>query len=265
MPKKISISGIITVLIVMVIALVACSTASTTPSPTASPTITAVPTVTTSPATATATATATAKPTASATATVAPTATPTPMATATQTSGGTLSDVLGLASSIPTMKYDMVTTTTGNIVTTATMWVKKSKMRMESTQQGQNVIMLVDGDAKTMYMYMPAQNMAIKMDYSQSPQSASDSSGSATKYNPVILGSETIDGKVCRVIQFTADGAVTKEWVWEAKGLPVRIQVTTAQGASTTDFKNYDFSDIPDSMFVLPAGVSIQSLNIPTK
>ena len=35
---------------------------------------------------------------------------------------------------------------------------------------------------------------------------------------------------------------------------PVRAQVTSSQGTSTTDFKNYDFSDIPDSTVCLTCG-----------
>jgi outer membrane lipoprotein-sorting protein len=160
------------------------------------------------------------------------------------------------------MKYDMVTVVAGQ-TSTSTMSVKKTLARMETSQQGQNVIMLMNGDTKTMYMYMPDQNMAIKMDYSQATKSAADNSSSALNYSPTVVGTETIDGKVCQVIQYTADGGTTKEWIWEAKGLPVRVQVTTSQGTTTTDFKNYDFSDIPDANFQLPAGVQISSLGLP--
>jgi outer membrane lipoprotein-sorting protein len=159
------------------------------------------------------------------------------------------------------MKFDMVTTGADNSVMNSTASVKKNKMRIESVVQGQNMVTLVDGDALTMYVYTPAQNTAIKMDFSQAPQSPI---GSVSQYNPVIVGSETLDGKLCQIIQYSANGVVTKEWVWDAKGVPVRIQATGSAGTSTTDFKNYDFSAIPDSMFVLPAGVQITSLNLPT-
>jgi hypothetical protein len=33
--------------------------------------------------------------------------------------------------------------------------------------------------------------------------------------------------------------------------------MTDSSGTNTIEYKNYDFSDIPDSMFVLPAGVTI--------
>ncbi|HEX7474807.1 MAG TPA: hypothetical protein VF318_02485, partial [Dehalococcoidales bacterium] len=55
-----------------------------------------------------------------------------------------------------------------------------------------------------------------------------------------------------------------KVWLWQDKGLPVRIQSTTSSGITTIDFKNYDFSDIPDSQFDLPAGAQISTFNLPT-
>ena len=176
---------------------------------------------------------------------------------------GTIGDILGRASGVASMKYDMVTTTANNQTVTATMFVKKTKIRMETTQQGQNVVMLINSDTKTMYMYTPTQNTAIKLDFSQAPKSASDNSNSILQNNPTIVGTETLDGKVCTAIQYTASGGTSKVWIWTEKGLPVRVQATTSQGTSTTDFKNYDFSDIADSMFELPAALQISHLGLP--
>lgn len=155
-------------------------------------------------------------------------------------------------------------TTSANVNITGTVWAKKNKMRMETTEQGQNVVIFIDTDTKTMYLYMPAQNTAMKMDLSQAPESASTDANSILQYNPTILGTETLDGKLCEVIQYTANGATSKVWLWQDKGLPVRIQSTTSSGITTIDFKNYDFSDIPDSQFDLPAGAQISTFNLPT-
>jgi outer membrane lipoprotein-sorting protein len=254
MKKKITMLGIITILIVAMLYLVGCSCAPNT-SQTTTP-----PTKSTSQSTSAAT-TSTSKTTPAATTSAAKT-TSAATTTSNQASGGSVADLLGRAASVASMKFDMVTTAPDNSVTTSTAYVKKNKMRAESNMQGQNTVMLIDGDAKTMYMYTPAQNTAIKMDFSQAPQPVTGSS--VSQYNPTIVGSETLDGKLCQILQYTANGAVTKEWVWDAKGLPVRIQTTTSAGTSTIDFKNYDFSDIPDSMFVLPEGVQITSFGLPT-
>ena len=237
MKKKIVILGVIAVFIGTMTSMVACSSTATTNQ-------SSIPVTTSAAATSAAKTSTTA---------------------ASSQTGGNLAGILGQVSGIASMKYDMVTTTPDNQTATSTMWVKKTQMRMESTQQGQSIVVLINGDTKIMYMYMPAQNMALKEDYGQAPKSASDNANSILQNTPTVVGTETLDGKLCTVIQYTANSATTKEWIWQAKGLPVRMQITSSQGTTTTDFKNYDFSDIPDSTFVLPAGVTIQSLGaLPT-
>ena len=250
MKKKIVILGVIAVFIGTMTSMVACSSTATTNQ-------SSIPVTTSAAATSVASTTKTSV--------AATSAAKTSTTAASSQTGGNLAGILGQVSGIASMKYDMVTTTPNNQTVTSTMWVKKTQMRMESTQQGQSIVMLINGDTKIMYMYMPAQNMALKEDYGQAPKSASDNANSILQNTPTVIGTETLDGKLCTVIQYTVNGATTKEWIWQAKGLPVRMQITTSQGTTTTDFKNYDFSDIPDSTFVLPAGVQIQSLGgIPT-
>jgi outer membrane lipoprotein-sorting protein len=242
-----SVLGILTLLILVTVSAAACSsesTASQTTTTTATSTTTA--TQTTAPANTQASATST-------------TSTP---AAASPAAGGALSDILGRAAGIPSMKYDIITTVKG-VPTTAKMWAKNKSLRMEATEQGQNIVMLVNGDTNTVYMYSPAENTAFKMDFGQAPESASDSS-SILKYNPTVVGTETLDGKVCEVIQYDENGVTTKTWIWQEKGLPVRVEANTAEGNSITDFKNYDFSDIPDSQFELSAGVKITNFGLPT-
>jgi hypothetical protein len=230
MTKKITSLGIMALLMFALLSLVACSSQSTTSQSTTPPTKSVAQT--------------------------------TSAATSTQTSSGSVANLLGKAASITSWKCDVVTTAADNSVTTSTMFVKNKKMRIESSVQGQNPVTLIDIDAKTMYIYTPAQNTSIKMDFNQAPQSAIGSS--ISQYNPVIIGSETLDGKLCQIVQYTANGVAIKEWIWDAKGLPVRLQTTISNGTSTTDYKNYDFSDISDTMFVLPQGVTITSFNLPT-
>ncbi len=95
-----------------------------------------------------------------------PTPTPTPTLIPTPT-GKTLSEMLGMSSEIVSIKYDMLITGPGIPTITTKMWLKKNKMRTEVNQQGVNAVTLIDADAKTMYTYMLAQNMAIKMPSTQ--------------------------------------------------------------------------------------------------
>jgi len=186
--------------------------------------------------------------------------TPTTTPPATTTSGKTLGEILGLAAGITSVKYDMVMTVPGSPVMNQTVWVKGNKMRTEITTGGQNTIMLMDIDAKTMYTYMPAQNMALKMTWNPTTTSAVDDTEAISKYNPTIVGTDTIDGKKCTVVQYTIEGQTTKMWLWQDHGFPLRVEATTPQGKTTMEYKNIQFNDIPDSLFTLPAGVQIQQM-----
>jgi outer membrane lipoprotein-sorting protein len=106
-------------------------------------------------------------------------------------------------------------------------------------------------------MYMPEENMAMKMAFNPPAKSAVEEAQSVADYNPTVVGTETIDGKVCLVVEYTAEGAATKMWIWEEHAFPIRVEVTTAEGKTVVEYKNIEFGDIPDSDFELPSGVEI--------
>lgn len=175
-------------------------------------------------------------------------------------SGETLSEILGQGTGITSMKYDMVVTAPGTPTTvTVQVWVERNKMRMEMTEEGQTVISLIDYDTHTGYAYMPEQNIAYEVAFNPTIQSAMEEAQSITDYDYDIIGTETIDGKVCLVVEYTEPTmqVTVKVWIWKEYGFPIREEMTTAEGTTITEFKNIDFADIPDSMFELPAGVQI--------
>jgi outer membrane lipoprotein-sorting protein len=213
----------------------------------------------TTPATTTPTTTtpATTTPTTTTPTTTTPTTT-TPTTTTPEPSE-TLGEILGHAAGISSMKYDMIVTSPGGETMTTKIWVKNNKMRSEMTAEGQTVVTLLDMDARTMYVYYPDQNMAIEMTY-EPAESAVDEAQSIPDYNPTITGTETLDGKVCLVVVYTAEGETVKMWIWKEHGFPVRAEMTTNEGTTVIEYKNIAFTDIPDSMFELPAGVEIMEM-----
>ena len=81
--------------------------------------------------------------------------------------------------------------------------------------------------------------------------------------NPVITGTEKIDGKSCWVIEFTDLSARedVKAWVWKDKAFPIRVEMKSHQGPTMLqEYKNIDFGNILDSEFELPAGVEVIDL-----
>jgi prepilin-type processing-associated H-X9-DG protein len=193
--------------------------------------------------------------------TVTPTKTPT--ATATSTSGQTLGDVLGTGRSIGDVKYDQVMTTSGQTQsTTMKIYMKdawlsdKMKFRYEISEGGQTMIYLIDLATRTYYWYLPQENIAYKMDMGQAPENPVEN---AEQIIPVKVGTETVDGKLCDVYQWTFEGSSTKQWVWKEKSFPVKMEATTSSGTTVIEYKNIVFGPLADSLFQLPAGVQIQS------
>jgi len=177
-----------------------------------------------------------------------------------------LTEILEKAKGITSFKYDMVATVPGQAAVTTKMWWRGQKTRMEGTFDGRDMVYLVDAGKQIAYMYMPAENMAMKISLGKAKETAGESpieqSGSVEKYNPVTLGSEVLDGKSCLVVEYTAEGTEVKMWIWEKYGLPIKTESTTAQGTSIVELKNIDFGNISDRMFELPAGV--QMMQIPS-
>ncbi len=226
-----------------------------------------------SPKSTTATATTTATSTKTATATQTATATKTPAQTATSTKtpaltptsgggeGGSLSDILGNVAKLTSLKYDMVITTTGTGTFEGTVWMKnQKKIREDMTIDGASTTIIFDMDENVMYTYMPDQNMAMKtaLNPSMMPEGSTPDASDILQYDPKTLGTETIDGKSCTVITWDIPGTGSfKEWVWTDKGFPLKMETTAGGQTTVIEFKNIDFSDIPDSIFKLPDGVQI--------
>lgn len=177
-----------------------------------------------------------------------------------------LTDVLGKAKDVVAYRYTAVITAPGQPAMTAKFWLKENKMRWEGTAEGQSIVYLIDEDAQTAHLYIPAQNMAMKMSWNQAQETVGDSpaeqSESILQYNPVTVGTENLSGKRCLVVEYTDRTGTVKSWIWTKYGFPIKVETTTAQGTTVVELKNINFGSISDSMFELPAGV--QSMQIPS-
>lgn len=166
-----------------------------------------------------------------------------------------LSDMFTKTSSIKSVKYDSIITAQGSSVTQK-VWLKEKKMKVETLAEGERIVTIINMDESVMYSYMPSQNIAFKtpFDYNQPISSPLEP---VNDYKPIVIGSETIDGKDCVILQYSIEGVQTKAWYWKEKGFPIKLQMTTQEGVSTIEYKNIEFTNIDDSEFTLPAGVQI--------
>jgi len=181
-------------------------------------------------------------------------------ATTSTTTPTSSSDIFGPAQNIPAMKYTVMSGP-GVDLANVTVYLKKDKWRIETDTGGSSTILLIDSTTGDGYTYMPAQNTAyITSNPGINGLVVATWIGrwvSQLGVNPQANGTETIDGIACQIYEFSDSGNTGKIWLWKDKGLPIKIAVTASSGTNTIEYKNYDFSDIPDSMFVLPAGVTI--------
>jgi len=131
------------------------------------------------------------------------------------------------------------------------------------TVEGMTSITIMDLDAGMYYM-STGENMwmAFAWDENMEPEGAADNPDEILDFNPEILGTETIDGHSCTVIQWTIpdSGGTVKEWIWTDTGFPLKIESTTDAGIYTILFTNISFDDIDDSLFELPEGAIVTTI-----
>ena len=229
------------------------SAVSTTSTTTSAAPITSATKTTTTATTSTNPSTTTAAPT---TSTAAKTTT-TAASSTPATSGNDFSSIVGKASGYTSYSCDVATaTTSGGTTTTSTFkyWIKTgnpTKFKMEMTVAGTTTDTIYNGT--NYYMYYPSTNTAYV--YSV-PQTQPSDASSATQYNPVYVGSKTVNTYACAGYQYTSSGVVTTIWISTQYGVAVEI----VSGTTTTDYTNYSFSTLPDSTFQLPAGAIMMTI-----
>ena len=129
-------------------------------------------------------------------------------------------------------------------------------MRQEIDTGGDTIVTIWDSDTHTMYQYTESTASVLIITY-EPQESALDQTEGITDYNPVILGTETYDGKVCTVVQYTVEGTMTKMWLWKQYGFPIKVETTTSDGTYTVEYKNIVFNNVSDDVFSIPAYITI--------
>jgi hypothetical protein len=160
---------------------------------------------------------------------------------------------------ILSFEFDLVEKRSGVTGTVTThVFVSKHKVKTVTPgPAGTEVIHLFDYDARIEYWYTG--NNGIKSTIDPSEKSPDDPNYLSQFSQSTTVGTEKIEGKLCRIKQLVKNGITIKIWIWEEKNLPMRIQTTYPQGdVITADYKDYKFISIPDSEFVLPDSVTIR-------
>ncbi len=139
------------------------------------------------------------------------------------------------------------------------IWLSKNKMKMEMTVADQTSINIVDGDEKVIFLYMPAENTAIRMPLSEGEEDIAESPGDFLEYDEslVTLGDTVIlNGVECQKVTVQDESMITM-WIHKEYGLPVRVEVGTGEDMMVWEFRNISTDPIPADTFNLPEGVNI--------
>ncbi len=164
------------------------------------------------------------------------------------------------------LSYDYVMSNADmkGMVVKGKFWSMGKKSKVETTAGDQKVITIVDGDANTVYNYIPEQKMLAKM-----PMDASNAPGTPDRYSKEtdpakfkVLETVDYEGVKCRVLLLEEpQGVRQKIWVREDLGLPIRVEVSGDKvDRQVVEFKNIKVGPIPDSEFALPQGVPVTDL-----
>lgn len=169
---------------------------------------------------------------------------------------GELMELLSQASQVGSLKYE-VTIETSEMTQEGTFWQKGDKLKMAGEMEGREIAMITDQDQGHAYLYFPAEGSAMEVPLTETDEvqegSIKQHSAELPDRELAVVGSETINGMDCLVVEYTHDGSEGTMWIWKEHGLPVKIE--TADTLVVTE--NIELTDIPDGEFELPEGVSV--------
>jgi hypothetical protein len=166
----------------------------------------------------------------------------------------------------PVFSVDMVMTANGETYTIRRT-VDHEKTRMDMSMKGMESTQILLGDAKgTMYTLMPKEKKAMKQSNAMlgqqvaghEPDAAEEKTPSDQPQGQVErIGQEEIDGHLADKYKITYEQGSGLMWIDAATNLPLRME---SQG-SVVQFKNYDFSPKPATLFEIPKGYEVTDMD----
>lgn len=152
------------------------------------------------------------------------------------------------------LKCDMVVESAQMGRSSGKLFMKGDKSRIELKASGMDTITITND--QNAYMYMPGQNVAMKMALSQAKSQVPDVED--YKKSCEYMGEEQIDGKPCGIYKCAKGGGATTVWVSQDFEFPLKV----SGSGTTTYYKNIE-TNVPldDELFILPQGVQYQDMS----
>lgn len=174
----------------------------------------------------------------------------------------TLEELINKGKNVSGISYDLVISTSEGQLS-GKVWMQGDSMKTDMTVSGQRVINIVNGETSEAFVYMPDQNMAMKIPIDQvNDQGGQTPQEVLGEVDPEVysLGEKVeLDGVMCRLITYESPEGNTKIWVREEYGVPVKIEITAGDVVNTVEYKNLVVGEIPADTFEIPADVQVTS------
>lgn len=182
----------------------------------------------------------------------------------------TISELFAKGQKLEGISYDCIVSEKGNVTLNSKVWMQGTKMKVEVTVEGQNMITFIDGDS--VIGYNPDQKTAFKLSIDKTKQAKTPNEylKEANSQTDKFKSQETIvyEGVKCRVISSAGpDGKeLTKMWIREDYGIPIKVETVGSDGnTSVLEYKNMKVGPLPEGTFKLPDGVQITDISELTK
>lgn len=144
-------------------------------------------------------------------------------------------------------------------ISTGVMYFGGAKIRTELNKDGENVIMLIDPAARSMFILMPSEKMYMQMPLGQGPGSMfmagpsdpTNPCGSGGNTNCVQGEAETLNGyQTIRWEYKSPQGVKTRAWISTRLRFPIK---TIDDDGSSTEFTSIVEGPQPASLFAIPS------------
>ena len=159
------------------------------------------------------------------------------------------------------VSYDQVIAD-GTQAISSTVVMKDQQFRIETTVIGTPTVILRNPSG--IYNYLPAQGVAMRLPSMEATQQLvpgiDDYRRHLQERNAKLLRTETVNGYLCDVYEYTDPSAagMTTAWVWKERQFPVKLELHSAHSTTMVDITNVRFDPpISEVIFQLPVGVQI--------
>lgn len=187
--------------------------------------------------------------------------------TATQNTDGkkgdaSLEGLMKSAKNVKGMSYEMFTTITspeGTHTSSGKIWISGEKFRLEGETAGVKSIMITDNQGD-MYMVNMTEKTAMKFPATDDQTEPANAWADEELDKMKVVGKEKVDGHNCTVVEVTEEDSITKMWLRQDIGMPVKTESKSDDATIVIENKNFKIGAQPDSLFELPAGVQVMEM-----